>query len=80
MKHIEKFQNFKTISESLKYHIDNDLSLCESVYRVESDAWLDLIIEARDLYKDGKIELSDYEKQIKDENGLINLNQELIRS
>jgi hypothetical protein len=59
MKHIEKFQNFKTISESLKYHIDNDLSLCESVYRVESDAWLDLIIEARDLYKDGKIELSD---------------------
>ena len=28
----------------------------------------------------GKIEYSDYEKQIKDENGLINLNQELIRS
>ena len=38
------------ISENLKYHIENKLSLCDNVFRIESDAYLNLIKEARELY------------------------------
>lgn len=59
MKYIKKYENFGLISEGLKYHIDNDLSLVESVYRIESEAWLDLVNEARQLYKNNSIDLSE---------------------
>lgn len=59
MKHIKKFEKFKLISEGLKYHIDNNLSLTESVYRIESESWLDIVNEARVLHKSGEIELSE---------------------
>ena len=59
MKYISDFNNF---SESVKYHIDKNLNILESVYRIESDAWLDLVNESRELYKNGKIELSEDDK------------------
>jgi hypothetical protein len=59
MKYIKKFEKFTPISEGLKYHIDNNLSLLESVYRIESESWLDLVNESRSLYKSGEIEISE---------------------
>ena len=45
------------ISEGLQYHLDNNLSLCDSIYREGSQGFLDLICEARALYNAGHIAL-----------------------
>ena len=65
MKYIQTFESIAYgqinhgLSEGLKYHINNDLALMESVYRIESDAWLALINEARFLWESGSIELNE---------------------
>lgn len=46
------------ISEDLKYHINNKISLLENVFRVGSDAYLSLFREARSLLKTNQIELT----------------------
>jgi hypothetical protein len=63
MNHLEGYNSFgnNTLSEDLLYHIENKISLFESVYRIESDSWLNLVIEARNLYNENKIILSDDE-------------------
>ena len=63
MKHIESFNSFdkREISENLSYHFSNEINLLESIFRVESDSWLDLIIEARDLFNSGSIGLTEDE-------------------
>lgn len=60
MNHLQDFKNFQ-ISENMQYHFKNGLSILESVFRVESDAWLSIVNEARDLFNDGKIALSEDE-------------------
>ena len=44
---------------SLHYHLENDLSLYENVYRYSSDRFIQLFSEARDAWRDGLIELSE---------------------
>lgn len=44
---------------SLKYHLDNNLTLSEHVYRYSSDAFIQLFKEAREAWRDGKIELNE---------------------
>jgi hypothetical protein len=63
MRNIDEFDNFgdHSISENLSYHFDQNIGLFESVFRVESEAWLGLVCEARNLYNDGKIGLTDDE-------------------
>jgi len=46
------------ISKGLKYHLKNNVSLSESVYRPYSDGYFDLVCEVRDLYKLGFIQLN----------------------
>ena len=41
------------------YHLERNTPLMESVYRIESDAWLDLVNEARVLWERGVIELDE---------------------
>ena len=43
----------EVVSEHLNYHIKNKLSLTESVFRTGSDAYIELIKEARTLWKMG---------------------------
>tara|TARA_B110001454_G_scaffold50521_1_gene49554 strand:- start:4371 stop:5756 length:1386 start_codon:yes stop_codon:yes gene_type:complete len=50
------------ISEGLQHHIDKNISLFESVYRIGSDKHLGLIREARALWIRGIIEVSDDDK------------------
>lgn len=47
------------ISEDMKYHLDNKLTLSENVFRIYSDKYFDLINEARDLYDKNVLSLSD---------------------
>jgi uncharacterized cupin superfamily protein len=47
------------ISDELKYHLDNSLTLTENVFRVYSDSYFDLINETRDLYYSGYLNLED---------------------
>lgn len=44
---------------SLKYHLDNNLTLSEHVYRYSSDAFIQLFKEAREAWRDGKIKLNE---------------------
>lgn len=55
---IKNFSDFETLSEGLSYHIEKDISLLESIYRIESDAWLDLINESREMWVKGDLDLS----------------------
>lgn len=45
------------LSENLSYHIDNNISLMENVFRIGSDAHLSMIKEARKLYSRGVLDL-----------------------
>jgi hypothetical protein len=63
MKHIESFISFNNqkISENLSYHLNNGFGLFESIFRIESDSWLELVNEARDLFNRGEIGLTEDE-------------------
>jgi hypothetical protein len=52
------------ISDGLKYHIENKLSLTQPVFREGSSAHFDLIKEARDLYSEGKLFLDKESEEI----------------
>lgn len=58
---LKNFSSFveQNLSEGASYHLTHSIPLLESVYRIESDAWLDLVNESRNLWKSGQIELSD---------------------
>ena len=47
------------ISEDLKYHLENNLTLSECVFRIYSDKYFKLINEVRKLYTQGQIELNE---------------------
>lgn len=52
------------VSEALRYHIDKGIGLHENVFRIYSRAWFDLINEARSLYKDDLLALSDEDAEL----------------
>ena len=47
------------ISDRLKYHLDNNLTLEENIFRIYSEGYFKLINEVRSLYEDDAIELND---------------------
>ena len=46
------------ISKNLEYHINNKITLSESVFRPYSDGYFNLVCEVRDLYNNGSILLN----------------------
>jgi hypothetical protein len=52
------------ISSELKYHIDNNLSITESVFRPGSSSHIQLLVEARALFDLGKIELDELDNSL----------------
>ena len=56
MKYIKSSSEYK-ISTNLQYHITNGLSLTECVFMIGSDAYCEVINEARELHNKGLIEL-----------------------
>lgn len=64
MKNLKTFDGFSSpsdqdFSEGLQYHLENDLGLLESVYRIGSRSWLDLVNEKRTLHESGLVNLSE---------------------
>lgn len=56
---IKDFKSFSgRLSEGLDFHLKNSMTLMESVYRIESKSWLDLINEARILWVKEELDLS----------------------
>lgn len=68
------------ISEELKYHIENKLSLTNNVFRYYSKKYFDLINEVRELYKKGVIELNEEDRMMVESNTgeTIELDGEII--
>ena len=49
---------------TLQYHLDNELSLHENVYRYSSDKFIQLFSEARDSWRDGYIQLNEADTKL----------------
>ena len=49
---------------SLEYHVQNGLSLHENVYRYSSEAFIQLFAEARQAWRDGKIQLNEEDVEL----------------
>lgn len=52
------------VSESLKYHLDNNKPITENIYRPGSEAFLSVIKEARQMFDLNKIQLCDIDREI----------------
>ena len=53
------------ISEAVHYHIENKIPLAENIYRIHSEEFYKLFREARELYKEGILEVSsNWDKQL----------------
>ena len=50
------------VSKNLNYHINNKITLSESVFRPYSDGYFNLVCEVRDLYHKGLIQLNRSDK------------------
>lgn len=60
--HLDKtlvLKNETEISDALKYHIENGLSLTNNVFRVYSEGYFNLVNEVRKLYENGMIDLNE---------------------
>ena len=60
------FNDYKDrISQSVHYHIENNIPFAENIYRVHSEEFYKLFNEARSLYSEGLLtELNDWDKQL----------------
>tara|TARA_B100000131_G_C18124083_1_gene614022 strand:- start:3109 stop:3717 length:609 start_codon:yes stop_codon:yes gene_type:complete len=46
------------VSKNMKYHIDNNIDISQNIFRLESEAFYDIFIEARKLWKAGSLVVS----------------------
>ena len=61
-----KFSDYTDrISKAVHYHVENNIPLAENIYRLHSEEFYKLFREARELYKDGILEItSDWDLQL----------------
>ena len=52
------------VSEELRYHLENNLTLTENVFRIYSESYFNLINEVRNLHRLGFIKLNENDKWI----------------
>lgn len=55
------------ISEEMQHHLDNNIPICENIYRVGSKNYYQLFREARELHKQGLISLDEETKHLVEE-------------
>lgn len=55
------------ISEEMQYHIENQIPVCETIYRVGSKNYYQLFREARELHKEGLISLDEETRHLVEE-------------
>lgn len=61
---IRVLSELNLVSENLQYHLSNNLSLSNTVFRIGSDAWMDLVNEMRSLHTQGLIEANENDEHI----------------
>lgn len=61
---IKKFENYKLVSENVKYHLDNNINFTSNVFRTGSESFYNLLEEVRNLYEKDIIELSELDKEL----------------
>lgn len=65
MKYLKLFEGFSgAISESLRYHIDNNISIVENIFRPSSEKYFSLLSEARILFDKGEIQLHELDSEL----------------
>jgi hypothetical protein len=64
LNHTMKLTRKVKVSEDLKYHLDNKLTLTENVFRIYSESYFNLINEVRNLHRLGFIKLNENDKWI----------------
>lgn len=64
MIHLKDFNSYGKISENLQYHINNEMSILENVFRPGSDSFFSLLKEARELYEEGYATFTDLDKEL----------------
>jgi len=65
MKYLKLFESFSgKISENLQYHIDNNKPIVENIFRPGSNQYFNLIKEARQLFDNKEIELSELDTEL----------------
>lgn len=52
------------ISKGLQYHIENEIAIHESVFRMGSKSWINLLDECRKLVSEGKMEVGEYDMEL----------------
>jgi hypothetical protein len=62
-KNYSKFDDY-TISEAIKYHVENNTPISESIFRVGSKKYFETFNQIRESYKKGDIELTEDDKRI----------------
>ena len=49
---------------TLEWHLNNKRTLSENVYRYSSESFIQLFTEARQAWRDGKVQLNEFDKQL----------------
>lgn len=62
MKFIHKFNSFPIISENLQYHLENNITILNNIFRPGSESFHNLLKETREFFDEGQIELSGLDK------------------
>lgn len=52
------------LSENLQYHLENQLSLSNTIFRLGSDAWCDVVNEMRNLWEQGLLKVNENDEFI----------------
>lgn len=52
----------ESLSEGMKYHMDNNITIDKNIYRIHSDNFFSLFKEARSLWKKGLVNLTEAER------------------
>lgn len=63
-KHTRAHSEDKRFSDNFLYHINNNIKLYQNTFRYGSDAWCDMIQEAKELYEKDLIELDEEEIEL----------------
>lgn len=64
MKIIKNFNNFYSISENVRYHLDNNISFTKNVFRTGSESFYNLLEEVRNLHDNRQIILEGLDKEL----------------
>jgi hypothetical protein len=59
------------LSSNLEYHVNNNIPLQENIFRINSEAWCNLICEARFLVQSGQLKLSNSTDRLLTEAGKL---------